>query len=307
MDAFCSTRMGILEHGRAISRTMRFAELIGDEGEINLMGVPFDDSVIGRKGAKGGPAAIRAAFRFLGSDLMPGAYTRKIRDFGDVPCSGTVLEVHATVEQSVAPLMDKPTILLGGDHGLTYPHICALASKVQGTIGIIVIDAHYDLRPWQGQPSSGTPFRRILEEMDGRIKGEHLTEIGIRPFANAAELADVASAHGITIVTPEDVRTKGAAVITAAALAMDVDHVWLSIDIDGLDQSIASGCSSPGAGGLQFHEAETITRLVASDPRCRGMDLLEVAPNLDETGNTARTAAQLVATFAAHVHLTTHS
>jgi arginase family enzyme len=38
-------------------------------------------------------------------------------------------------------------------------------------------------------------------------------------------------------------------------------------------------------------------RAVAQDPRTRGMDLVEVAPDLDATGNTARTAAQLVATF----------
>lgn len=286
---------------------MRFADLVGDSGEINLLGVPFDDSVIGRKGAKDGPKGIREAFRFLGSDLLPGTFQTRIHDHGDLALSGTVLEVHKQVEEAVLPLLEKPTILLGGDHGLTYAHIAALARQVKGTIGIIVIDAHYDLRSWEGQPTSGTPFRRILEEMDGRVKGKHITEIGIRPFANAAELADVAASHGVRIVTPDQVRRQGADAIMDAALEMDVDHLWLSIDIDGLDQSIASGCSSPGAGGLWFHEAETITKRVAADPRCRGMDLLEVAPGLDPTGNTTRTAAQLVATFAAAVATTTHS
>jgi arginase family enzyme len=41
---------------------------------------------------------------------------------------------------------------------------------------------------------------------------------------------------------------------------------------------------------------------VGSDPRCRGMDVVEVAPNLDPTGNTARVAAQLVAHFAGALH-----
>lgn len=286
---------------------MRFADLVGDSGDINLLGVPFDDSVIGRKGAKGGPQGIREAFRFLGSDLMPGAFETRIHDHGDLEPRGTVLEVHQQVQAALAPLLTKPTILLGGDHGLTYAHIAALAGTVTGRIGIVVIDAHYDLRSWEGQPTSGTPFRRILEELDGRVQGPNITEIGIRPFANAAELAGVAAEHGVRIVTPEQVRAEGADAVVESALAMDVDHVWLSIDIDGLDQSIASGCSSPGAGGLMFHEAETITKRVAADNRCRGMDLLEVAPNLDPTGNTARTAAQLVATFAAAVATTTHS
>jgi arginase family enzyme len=76
-----------------------------------------------------------------------------------------------------------------------------------------------------------------------------------------------------------------------------VEHLWLSVDIDGFDQSIASGCSAPGAGGLTFPEGAALVRAVAADPRCRGMDILEVAPNLDPTGNTCRTAAQLLPEF----------
>jgi agmatinase len=81
-----------------------------------------------------------------------------------------------------------------------------------------------------------------------------------------------------------------------------VDHLFLSVDIDGLDQSIAPGCSAPGSGGLTFEEARLLVEVVAADPRCRAMDVVEVAPDLDPTGNTARVAAQLVAHFAGAVH-----
>ena len=81
-----------------------------------------------------------------------------------------------------------------------------------------------------------------------------------------------------------------------------VDHLFLSVDIDGLDQAVAPGCSAPGAGGLGFEDAVTLVEAVGADTRCRAMDLVEVAPNLDPTGNTARAAAQLVAHFAGAVH-----
>jgi arginase family enzyme len=102
------------------------------------------------------------------------------------------------------------------------------------------------------------------------------------------------------IHTVAAVRRRGMAATARKARAQagrGTSNLWLSVDIDGLDQSVAPGCSAPGAGGLTFEEAATLVRTVAADARVRGMDLVEVAPNLDSTGNTARAAAQLVAEF----------
>lgn len=278
------------------------------QADLVVAGVPYDVSVIGRKGARKGPAAIREAFRSLQNHHVDhGTDLRGLRwaDVGDVAgLDDDVLASHDMIRETVAPLLARegPTVLLGGDHGLTFPHVQALADGVEGRIGIVVIDAHYDLRPWQGQPTSGTPFRRILEELEGdRVRAENLVEVGIRPYANAAGLAAYAAQAGVAVVAADEVRRRGMAEVAGEAVQRagdGVEHLWLSIDIDGLDQSIASGCSAPGAGGLWFHEAAALVEAVAADPRCRGMDLLEVAPDLDPSGNTARTAAQLVAHFA---------
>lgn len=287
-----------------IHEDARLTDLFTDgDADIQLAGVPHDAAVIGRKGARDGPTGIREAFRFVaGHDIDTGhALRRTIKDHGDVaPLSDDVLETHATVRETLRPIMGDQTIILGGDHGLTFAHIAALADAVEGRIGIVVVDAHYDLRSYTGQPTSGTPFRRIIDELDGRVSPRNIAEIGIRPYANARSLAHYAHAQGISIHSMADVRDHGIVATTQEALAAaghGVDHLWLSIDIDGIDQSIASGCSAPGAGGLQWHHVEHIIRTVAADPRCRGMDILEVAPSLDPTGNTTRTAAQLVGTF----------
>ncbi len=267
--------------------------------------MPFDASVLGRKGAKGGPTGIREAFRFLSTHDPDGPCMEglRIRDHGDVAgLSDDVLASHAVIRDAIRPLHAAPgrTVLMGGDHGLTFPHIQALADTVEGHIGIVVIDAHYDLRDYAGQPSSGTPFYRILTELDGRVKGANLAEIGIRPWANTRTLAERAATLGVQVHPMSAVERDGIDAVIEAALEAagdGTDHLWLSIDIDGLDQSIASGCSAPGAGGLTFDQAARITGAVAADKRCRGMDLLEVAPGLDPTGNTCRTAAQLIAAF----------
>ncbi len=290
----------------------RFLELFGatpEDADVLMAGIPYDASVLGRKGAKEGPAGIREAMQFLSNhdaDTDTDLCSVRLHDVGDVDGLDAhgqdVLAAHDQVRRAAKHLFShgKPVVLMGGDHGLTFPHIQALSETVEGRIGIIVIDAHYDLRSYEEQPTSGTPFRRILEELDGRVLPANLVEIGIRPYANTVQLAHYAKDHGITIVTADQVRNQGMESVIAAAIetaSKGVDHLWLSIDIDGLDQSIASGCSAPGAGGLTYPDVDALVDALAKHPLCRGMDLLEVAPSLDPTGNTCRTAAQLVASF----------
>ena len=277
-----------------------------------LAGVPYDGAVIGRKGCKDGPTAIREAFRYLGGFDPAAARSLRglaIHDLGDTPVvAGDTNQTHRVVEGllTAALAARQPLVVLGGDNSLSYATFRALHAAHGGTWGVVVLDAHYDLRPHEGQPSSGTPYRRILEEVPGDpVAGANLAEVGIRPYANSPSLAEYAKRKGVTVVPATDVRAKGVAAAARKALAAagkGVDHLFLSVDIDGLDQSIAPGCSAPGAGGLTFDEAVHLVEAVAADPRCRGMDVVEVAPNLDPTGNTARVAAQLVAHFAGAIH-----
>lgn len=293
----------------------RFLDVFVDhsaDAHILLAGIPYDDAVIGRKGCKEGPTAIREAFRYLGGhDAGKGhsLHGLKIHDLGDAPVvAGSTTRTHHLVEGVLAAALTtpKPLIVLGGDNSLSFATFRALHAVHGGKWGVVVLDAHYDLRPHEGEPTSGTPYRRILEEIPGDpVAGENLVEVGIRPYANAPSLAEYARQHGVTIIPVAEVRSKGIGAAARKALATagaGVDHLFLSVDIDGLDQSIAPGCSAPGAGGLTFDEAVHLVEAVAADDRCRGMDLVEVAPNLDPTGNTARVAAQLVVHFAGAIH-----
>ncbi|HLF17099.1 MAG TPA: agmatinase family protein [Candidatus Thermoplasmatota archaeon] len=292
----------------------RFLDLIrGDPKGAGLLlaGTCFDSAVIGRKGCKDGPTAIREAFRFLGSyDPVRGTDLAGLRvhDLGDAPVDVKgVLATHRLVQAHAAEafLAGPPVVLLGGDNSLSFPHVAGLHEARPGRIGLVVLDSHYDLRPYQGEPTSGTPYRRILEELGGKpVQGRNLVEVGLRSWANTKALADEAVRLGIHVVTRDEVRTRGAREVAKRALELagdGVEHLFLSVDIDALDQSVAPGCSAPGPDGLLLHEAVEVVHIVAADARCRGMDLVEVAPNLDPSGNTARAAAHLVATFAGGV------
>jgi len=295
----------------------RFLDLLvpdAAQADLLLAGIPYDGAVIGRKGAKGGPDAIREAFRYLGAwnpaGGMDGQSLKglRIHDLGDAAVvPGDTLATHAVVRTQLAEALRsrQAMVALGGDNSLSFPTFQALHDTYGGKWCVVVVDAHYDLRPYEGQPTSGTPYRRILEEIPERpVRGPDLVELGIRAWANAPGLAAYAKEAGVRVVPAERLRSSDFTGVVGDVLPRrgTVDHIFLSVDIDALDQSIAPGCSAPGPGGLSFREAEAIVRMAGSDPRTRGMDLVEVAPNLDPTGNTPRVAAQLVATFAAAVH-----
>jgi formiminoglutamase len=291
----------------------RFLDLFVDDpgqADVLLAGIPFDGAVLGRKGCRAGPTAVREAFRYLGgwdADREESLKGLRIHDLGDTPTKADdARKTHAIAEEhltkALRPHPSAALCVLGGDNSLSFATFTALHAVHGGKWGVVVLDAHYDLRPVGEQPSSGTPYRRILTEVKGTpVKGPNLVEVGIRPYANAPSLAAYAKQMGVHVVPMAAVRDWGIRDVARYALehaGRGADHLFLSVDIDGLDHSIAPGCTAPGAGGLTFEEASHLVRAVAADPRCRGMDLVEVAPDLDPTGNTARVAAQLVAHFA---------
>ncbi len=278
-----------------------------DDADVILLGLPFDGAVLGRKGCRDGPAGIRAAFSWLGTDdPRRGSMQTRWYDGGDVALPDDVHEAHALTRSTLAPLLGKRVVVLGGDNSLSFPTMQALCEYYEpgaGRVGLCVVDAHYDMRDYEGTPTSGTPFRRVLDEMQGEVVGNNLVEIGIRRHANAASLGAYAAAHGVHVTTRDDVRQNGAEAVAQDALRRcgdRTDHLWLSIDIDAFDQSIASGCSAPSPDGLLLHEVLPLVEAFAKDPRCRGMEIMETAPGLDPTGNTTRTAAALVARFMAY-------
>lgn len=270
---------------------------------VHMVGVPYDDTVPGRKGAAEGPAGIREAFRFFGThDMTTGSDITglQVRDHGDLECSDDPATTHKRLGDSVQWILEQQGVpfVVGGDNSITYGAIEGLARNKKGRIGIVIVDAHYDLRaPKNGHISSGTPFYRILHELEpdlpGRVEGHDLVEIGIRPLANSGYHTRLARELGIHVITDVELRETGIQAVTEKALSCldEVDHLWMSIDMDGVDPAHAPGVSAPIPGGLQPHELNHLVRTVARDPRFAGLDINETAPPLDPTGNTTRVAA----------------
>ena len=83
-----------------------------------------------------------------------------------------------------------------------------------------------------------------------------------------------------------------------------MEQVYLTLDIDVLDPTLAPGASAPELDGLRYDELRELLVAIARRSTIVGIDVVEVSPPLDPAGTTALAAAQaaielLAAVFAA--------
>ena len=262
---------------------------------IGLFGVPYDGAVLGRTGAREGPDAIRAQL----AKLKIGDFHKPVFDFGNVRVPhGSVDAAHQATESGALEVLAAGCIpvTLGGDHSLTFPLVKAHEGRRQ-KLGVINLDAHLDIRDFTGAPNSGTSFGRLIEL--GLVPGEKLVEVGLRPFANAAAYEEKARKAGITMIDADAWLDDPHATIQRAidVASRGTEGIYLSVDMDVLDQAHAPGVSAPTPGGIDSATLLRAIRQIAASGKLVGADFMEVAPPLDREGMTSRAAAYAVATL----------
>lgn len=263
-----------------------------DAHDAVLLGEPYDGAVIGRSGAADAPTAIREALAAVKTHHFDAGPVTELGDVGDlvIPDAPTS-EVQDVVSEYATRLhaADTLPIFIGGDNSLSYANARPLLDS--GSLGVVNFDAHLDCREVDGQPTSGSPYRQLLD--DGL---DSLAVVGARHFETSTAYADYLQTQGGEVVTAEEV---GAGTINAVDQAIDaldgVDQLFLSVDVDVLDATHAPGCSAPTPGGLTPRELFRALRLVASDKRLAGFEVVECAPNLDTDNRTVETAARTIA------------
>src|SRR5699024_9132778 len=101
--------------------------------------------------------------------------------------------------------------------------------------------------------------------------------------------------YGSTFLSPKQIRKMG---INESLKNMpDGENYYVTIDIDGLDASLAPGAGSPSPGGLSYDEVSDILEEVSKKGNVTGFDLVEVNPLYDPTGLTSQIAARLIMDF----------
>lgn len=278
----------------------------GDKGDIGIIGLPSSKSSISLSMAADAPATIRkslGAYSTYSATRAKDYKSNKIVDFGDVPIHPT--SIDHTLERlylSITEMLETDAceryIMLGGDHGISFPSIHAFQKKF-GKIGVIQWDAHHDVRNIEdGGRTNGTPFRSLIE--GGILQGDNLVQVGIRDYSNAKAYDDYTKAKGIHVYTMEDVEEQGINSIIKQELdrlSKSVDVIYLSVDMDAVDQAFAPGCPAIGPGGFTSRELLSSIKAAVQHEKVRAMDIVEIDPSKDVRDITSRLAAHVMMNF----------
>jgi formiminoglutamase len=161
-------------------------------------------------------------------------------------------------------------------------------------VGLITLDAHFDLRETDGGPMNGNPIRCLLE--DG-LPGANICQVGLAPFANTAKMHADAQAAGIGAYTIADCRRRGIDAVLDEVLARlaHVEALMVDFDIDVIDRAQCPGAPGARPGGMPVEMFFAAARRLAAEPRVRLVDLTEFDPSLDVAAITALTAGRWVA------------
>ena len=62
------------------------------------------------------------------------------------------------------------------------------------------------------------------------------------------------------------------------------ERYYITLDVDGFDPSIIPATGTPSVGGLNYYEVIDILEGVARMGDIVGMDVVELAPNYDQSG-----------------------
>ena len=273
--------------------------LVSDDpaAEVGVLGVPFDGAVSFRRGTAFAPARLRELTPHLACCAEEGQpLSLRVRDYGDVPFDLEWPRFFQAVEDRAVEVLRHPLALfLGGDHSVTIPLMRAFNRVVDGPFGVLHFDAHPDLFDvYEGHRWSHACTERRALELSG-LDPQHLVFVGLRSFCR--EEWDFLNAHPqVTYYTARQCYRQSIESVAGHVVEKlrDVEAVYFTLDIDGLDPAYAPGTGTPEGGGLATRALLELVRIVFGELPVRAMDLVEVAPPLDHADVTSFAALKVI-------------
>jgi agmatinase len=265
--------------------------------DVVVVGVPTDDAVSFRSGARFGPEAIRSASVLLRNynPILRVNVTERLSivDWGDAPTvPGYAVESLERTRTAIAEIARAGvvTLCLGGDHTILLAELRALAT-LHGPLSLIQLDSHHDL--WDeyfGQKVfHGSVVRRAIEE--GLIDPTRSIQAGLRGSLYGPQDAELPAQLGIDALSYEELAALGPGGFSERTRARVGNRpCFLSFDVDFVDPAFAPGTGTPEVCGPSSREALTYLRSLAGLD-FRGFDCVEVSPPYDPSGVTALVAA----------------
>jgi agmatinase len=195
---------------------------------------------------------------------------------------------------------EKKLVLLGGDHSTPLGYLKALGERFKD-IGILQIDAHCDLREaYEGFTYSHASIMHNALKLEG-IKS--LTQVGIRDFCEEEKDFAKKSKKKVNIFFDRDMNYQMIEGKTWKTICDEIvktlpKNIYISFDIDGLQQKYCPNTGTPVAGGLEVDQVFYLFNQVKkAGKNIIGMDLNEVGKDVWDANVGARVLYRMIGTW----------
>ena len=273
----------------------------------------------GAAGIEKAPAIIRAAG--IQAALERAGWS--LSDVGDLPCPAPchgdasvprnlngVVAFNEMLADTVARELSggRAPIVLGGDHSISLGAIAGVR-RVRQHLAAVFFSAHADFNTDQTSQSKnihgmvlsacvGLGHRKLVEcgGIWPKFEQESLAMIGVREID--PEEREALKRSRVLAYTMEEIDYLGIREVVECVLrefARRVDGIHVSFAMDALDPAVAPAVSSPVQGGISAREAYLAMEIIGRSGVPISMDIVELNPERDQGGMTAKLAAGLVA------------
>ena len=274
-------------------------DLAAGKVDVAFIGVPIDFNSV-RRGTHLGPQALRTAEALLTwrsdgesmidhtESMLDPLSVLNVVDYGDVPIEPFSLERSLNGAIPVVREAAKAGVTLlisGGSHSVPLATVRGIVeANPDEPIALVHFDAHQDAAPYGiGHPAHyGTFIRTIVD--DNLVKGKHVIQVGMRGPVNSLEGLRWQRKVGIRTYYMADIKKRGFDKVARdilADLARGPKKIYVSVDLDFYDSSVAVGTTAPEPGGVMPGDFFPLLRAMAIQQELVGLDLVEVNPMLD--------------------------
>ena len=290
------------------------------DAQVAFLGVPYDGGTPQPgipTGQRAGPAAAREAsvdqFSYprladpgddhgaegwydveADRDYLVGV---RMADVGDVAIQGSDTQAnYERITSAARGVVQRGALLvaIGGDHSISYP--LGRGMEPLGEFDVVHVDAHTDaLDTLDGARLTGASQLRRLAELPFVAT---VTALGVRNVARA-EVEGIRALGGRWATTLQ-VLERGASTVVRETVP-ETERLYVSIDLDVLDSSVAPGHSLVEPGGFSYRQLRELLGEVARRGRVIGFDVVELNPARDPSGMTSRVATWIVTHFLSEI------
>lgn len=310
----------------------------GSMKEVKIIEAASENGA-GKRGASLGPAAVFLSARQAKNSMFEKRPWLEVQHFNDEFTSleqvtpwakniESIIKSQENLAKAVETVLNEDyfPLILSGDHSNAIGTVSGLKNYYpQENIGVIWVDAHYDLHSPYTSPSGNVhgmalnalldkdnlenKARTVAQDTENfweqlkrvgdhkicpKIQPQHIVFIGARDFEEQ-EIALVEK-YKIKCFTPEYIKKNGIDSVLQETLdyLSACEVLYVSFDVDSQDTTISLGTGTPVEDGLLLNEADKVFSTFFPHPKVKAFEITEINPLLDAENKMAATVVHLL-------------